>query len=60
MFDISAGTGFGALTEVWSGARRLFDGRHRLRLDRLTKSEQGWTQRLDIKKQTPYFGQLTT
>ena len=35
MFIISAGTGFGALIAVWAGARRLFDDRHRLRLDRL-------------------------
>ena len=35
MFIISAGTGFGALIAVWVGARRLFDRRHRLRLDRL-------------------------
>ena len=38
MFIISAGTGFGALIAVWVGARRLFDGRHRLRLDRLRQS----------------------
>ncbi|WP_340147737.1 ABC transporter permease [Desulfosarcina cetonica] len=35
MFIISAGAGFGALIAVWVGARRLFDDRHRLRLDRL-------------------------
>jgi putative ABC transport system permease protein len=35
MFVISAGTGFGALVAVWAGSRRLFDDRHRLRLDRL-------------------------
>jgi putative ABC transport system permease protein len=35
MFTISAGTGFGALIAVWAGSRRLFDDRHRLRLDRL-------------------------
>ncbi|MEE4113940.1 MAG: ABC transporter permease, partial [Desulfobacteraceae bacterium] len=38
MFIISAGTGFGALIAVWTGARRLFDDRHRLRLDRLKVS----------------------
>ncbi len=38
MFIISAGTGFGALIAVWAGSRRLFDNRHRLRLDRLRKS----------------------
>jgi UDP-glucose/iron transport system permease protein len=32
---ITAGTGFGALAAVWIGARRLFDERERLRLDRL-------------------------
>jgi putative ABC transport system permease protein len=35
MFIISSGTGFGALIAVWAGSRRLFDKRHRLRLDRL-------------------------
>jgi putative ABC transport system permease protein len=35
-FLISAGTGFGTMAAVWLGARRLFDDRHRLRLDRLT------------------------
>lgn len=35
MFIISAGTGFGAVVAVWAGARRLFDKRHRLRLERL-------------------------
>ena len=35
MFIISAGTGFGAMIAVWAGSRRLFDDRHRLRLDRL-------------------------
>jgi len=38
MFTISAGTGFGTLIAVWVGARRLFDRRHRLRLDRLRPS----------------------
>lgn len=38
MFIISAGTGFGALIAVWAGSRRLFDDRHRLRLDRLQTS----------------------
>ena len=36
MFLISAGTGFGTLAAVWLGSRRLFDERHRLRLDRLS------------------------
>jgi len=37
MFLISAGTGFGTIAAVWIGARRLFDDRQRLRLDRLKK-----------------------
>jgi putative ABC transport system permease protein len=35
LFLIAAGTGFGAMAAVWIGARRLFDERERLRLDRL-------------------------
>ena len=35
MFLIAAGTGFGVLFSVWLTAHRLFDERHRLRLDRL-------------------------
>ncbi|MFO7716312.1 hypothetical protein [Desulfosarcina sp.] len=35
MFIIFAGTGFGALITIWAGSRRLFDERHRLRLERL-------------------------
>ena len=35
MFMISAGTGFATLGASWIGARRLFDERCRLRLDRL-------------------------
>jgi putative ABC transport system permease protein len=35
MFMIAAGTGFAALTASWLGARRLFDDRQRLRLERL-------------------------
>ena len=35
MFLIAAGTGFGTICAVWIGARRLFDERQRLRLDRL-------------------------
>ncbi|MGM0677934.1 ABC transporter permease [Ectothiorhodospira marina] len=35
MFLITAGTGFGTLGAIWLGARRLFDERERLRLDRL-------------------------
>ena len=35
MFTITAGTGFGTIAAVRMGSRRLFDHRHRLRLDRL-------------------------
>ena len=35
MFLIATGTGFGTMVAVWLGARRLFDERSRLRLDRL-------------------------
>ncbi|KJS33497.1 MAG: ABC transporter permease [Desulfatitalea sp. BRH_c12] len=35
MFLIAGGTGLGTMTAVWIGSRRLFDERHRLRLDRL-------------------------
>ena len=35
MFLIAAGTGLGLMGAVWLGARRLFDDRQRLRLDRL-------------------------
>ena len=37
MFMIASGTGFGTLGAVWLGARRLFDERERLRLDRINK-----------------------
>lgn len=40
MFLISAGTGFGTLIAVGVGARRLFDERQRLRLDRLEAPER--------------------
>jgi putative ABC transport system permease protein len=36
MFLIAGGTGFGTVLAVATAARRLFDERHRLRLDRLT------------------------
>jgi putative ABC transport system permease protein len=36
MFMIAAGTGFGSVTAVWLGSKRLFDERQRLRLDRLS------------------------
>lgn len=35
MFMITAGTGFGTMAAVWLASRRLFDERHRLRLERL-------------------------
>ncbi len=35
MFLIAGGTGIGVFLAVGIGARRLSDGRHRLRLDRL-------------------------
>jgi putative ABC transport system permease protein len=35
MFLIAAGTGFGTLAAVWMGSARLFDHRHRLRMERL-------------------------
>ena len=38
MFLIAAGTGFGTLSAVTLGARRLFDDRHRLRLERLRRA----------------------
>jgi len=38
MFLIAAGTGLGSIAAVWLGARRLFDGRQRLRLDRLKQA----------------------
>ena len=36
MFLISAGTGFGTMMAVWFASKRLFDERHRLRMERLT------------------------
>ena len=41
MFIISSGTGFGAILAVSAGARRLFDQRERLRLDRLSPVKRG-------------------
>ncbi|MCP4409032.1 MAG: iron export ABC transporter permease subunit FetB [Gammaproteobacteria bacterium] len=46
MFMIAAGSGFGTLGAVWLGSRRLFDERHRLRLDRLrSRGNGGFTRR---------------
>jgi len=39
MFLITGGTGFGTTAALWLGARRLFDERQRLRLDRLEKAK---------------------
>jgi len=36
MFLISAGTGFGVTAALWLASKRLFDDRHRLRLDQLS------------------------
>lgn len=36
MFLISAGTGFGVTAALWLASKRLFDDRHRLRLDKLS------------------------
>ena len=36
LFLITAGTGFGTAAALWAGSKRLFDTRHRLRLDRLS------------------------
>ncbi len=41
MFTIAAGTGFGTFAAVATCARRLFDGRERLRLDRLVQGGRG-------------------
>jgi len=38
MLLIAAGTGFGVMSAIWMSGRRLFDKRHRLRLDVLTDS----------------------
>ena len=35
MFMVAGITGFGSIGSVWLSSRRLFDRRHRLRLDRL-------------------------
>jgi putative ABC transport system permease protein len=35
MFLIASGTGFGVNLALWITSQRLFDERHRLRLDRL-------------------------
>lgn len=37
MFLIAAGTGFGVVCAIWLIGRHMFDSRHRLRLDRITK-----------------------
>lgn len=40
MFMIASGTGLGVLASVWMGGIRLFDPRHRLRLDRLSADSE--------------------
>jgi putative ABC transport system permease protein len=40
MFLIAGGTGFGVSAALWLAARRLFDDRHRLRLDTLKGVEE--------------------
>ena len=40
MFMITAGTGFATVLATWLGAKRLFDDRHRLRLERLRSSHK--------------------
>ena len=42
MFLIAGGAGFGTIFAVNTAARRLFDHRHRLRLDRLQSMRNGW------------------
>jgi putative ABC transport system permease protein len=41
MFMVTAGTGFGTIAAIVIGARRLFDKRQRLRLDRLGPARHG-------------------
>jgi energy-coupling factor transporter ATP-binding protein EcfA2 len=41
MFLIAGGTGLGVMFALWLTARRLFDDRHRLRLDRIKGGESG-------------------
>jgi len=40
MFMITAGTGFATVLATWLGAKRLFDDRHRLRLERLRSTHK--------------------
>jgi putative ABC transport system permease protein len=46
MFLIAGGTGLGAVTAVLGGVYRLTDGRHRLRLDRLTAARAAYFWRI--------------
>lgn len=39
MFLIAGGTGFGTISAVWFGSKRLFDDRQRLRIDRITNKK---------------------
>jgi len=40
LFLIAAGTGLGSVAAVWIGSHRLFDERHRLRLERLDEARE--------------------
>ena len=40
MFLIAAGTGFGVTAALWLASTRLFDERHRLRLDKLSTAQK--------------------
>jgi putative ABC transport system permease protein len=48
MFLIAGGTGFGAVAAVLGGVYRLTDGRHRLRLDRLTLRQTARQSKQDL------------
>jgi len=57
MFLIAGGTGLGAVTAVLGGVYYLTDGRHRLRLDRLTAAKATLTrQRSTRRSPTPKAG----
>ena len=46
MFLITAGTGFGVTAALWLASSRLFDERHRLRLDNLRSSKKKATKKI--------------
>ncbi len=60
MFLIAAGTGFGTIAAVLLGAHRLFDGRHRLRLDRLQQQQLVPKIGLDLSRQDAKAPRPTT